>query len=146
MAKPSYDEVIEQRNAAREEAEKFKQLAADFEADIVDLRKQIEELTTPVAGGLAAQLDEALERVRVLEAENAELSEKLELLRLNPIGAQLANGLPEAAPSAAIHEIPDDDPSDPRPEMHPALGWSDPAVIAWAERRSSARVATNEEA
>lgn len=145
MAKPSYDEVIEQRNAAREEVEA--------------LKKQIEELKASPAvsadGELAAKLGEALEETERLRAlipslsdENAELSAKLELLRLNPIGAQLANGLPEASPSApAIHEIPDDDPSDPRPEMHPALGWSDPKVIEWAERRrSSAPVAINEEA
>lgn len=117
MAKPSYDEVIEQRNAAREEVEA--------------LKKQIEELTTPVAGGLAVQLDEALERVRVLEAEKAELSEKLELLRAQPAN----EALPAPAIKGNIHEIPDDDPADPRPEMHPALGWSDPVIIEWAERR-----------
>lgn len=124
MAKPSYDEVIEQRNAAREEVEA--------------LKKQIEGLTTPSENPF--QWSEALERVRVLEDENAELSEKLELLRLNPIGAQLANDLnPDGITwvNVPIHEIPDDDPADPRPEMHPALGWADPAVTAWAERRKA---------
>lgn len=106
MAKPDYEEVIKQRNAAREEVEA--------------LKKQIEELkaSPPVSadGELAAKLGEALERVRVLEGEKATLAAQLESLRAHPVAA--------VAAAAAT-------PEDSGPETDPAMGDLTPDYVRW---------------
>ena len=35
-----------------------------------------------------------------------------------------------------VIDLQDNDPSDPRPAMHPLLGWRTPEVEAWVQRRN----------